>query len=330
MAGSSTSGSGGSGSDPGSRPRVGAGDNIGLAITLTLVFAVFAPTSETAAKFLGTAMPPTEISFLRFALQFALIGGFVAIVVPRVEWRPKPLWPLLVRGLLTTLGTVCVYAGLTVLPMVDAVAIFFIQPLVLTALSALILGDRVGIVRWGAVCAGLAGALIIIGPNFETVGWGALFPALAALLHGSSGLMARRWAGLARLSVFQFYTVSVAIAVTGLAVAGGAWSGVHALEPHWPTGFELILIAIVGLGSMGSTLTLTQALRIAPPSVVAPYLYVHIVWSTVMGYLFFEHVPSLETLGGAALVIGAGLVVWWRERHHMSKRTAGNIAKART
>jgi drug/metabolite transporter (DMT)-like permease len=293
--------------------RGAVADNVGLAITLTLIFAVLAPTSETAAKFLGHTIPATEIGFLRFAIQLVIFAAFLGLAVPRGEWRPRPLWPLVVRGIFAALGTICVYAGLAVLPMVDAVAIFFIQPLILTALSALVLGDRVGRLRWFAVCAGMTGAVLIIGPNFAAVGWGAMFPALAALFHGCSGLMARRWAGLARLSVFQFYAALVAVGVTSAALIGGWLSERPELAPRMITDFELVLVAVVALGSTGSTLMLTQALRIAPPSIVAPYLYVHIVWSTVMGFIFFGHVPSPRTLAGAGLVIGAGLLVWWRE-----------------
>jgi len=293
--------------------RYGSGDNVGMAISLVLAFAMFAPLSESAAKALGPTMPATEISCLRFAIHLVLIGAFLLVWVPRADWRPRPVWPLIVRGLLTTAGTVCIYAGLAVMPMVDAVAIFFIQPLVLTALSSLILGERVGATRWFAVLAGMAGAVLIIGPNFDQVGWSAAFPALAALFHGSAGLMARRFAALARLPVFQFYTAAVAIVVTALALLGGWLSGRAELVPHMPSTFESLLVIGVGVFSIASTLTLTQALRIAPPSVVAPLLYVHIVFSTLMGYLIFDHVPSGRTVAGALIVVGAGLLVWWRE-----------------
>ncbi|NND48737.1 MAG: DMT family transporter, partial [Rhizobiales bacterium] len=288
-------------------------DNIGLAIALTIAFAVFAPMSESAAKFLSGAVPPTQISAARFAIHILVIGTFVALAVPRTDWRPKPLWPLIVRGLLTTAGTVCIYAGLAVMPMVDAVAIFFIQPLVLTALSSLILGDHVGLFRWLAVIAGMAGALLIIGPNFENVGWSAAFPALAALFHGSAGLMARRWAGIARLPVFQIYTAFVGIIVTTAALAGGWLAEIPELSPQMPTPLEGLLLLAIGIGSMASTMTLTQALRIAPPSVIAPLLYVHILFSSTLGFLIFGHVPSERTIAGAALVISAGMLVWWRE-----------------
>ena len=296
--------------------RTQSEDNIALAISLTIAFAMFAPLSESAAKILGPTIPPAQISAARFAIHIVLIGAFVALAVPKSHWRPKPLWPLIVRGLLTTAGTVCIYAGLAVMPMVDAVAIFFIQPLVLTALSSLILGEPVGLLRWLAVITGMAGALMIIGPNFDNVGWSAAFPALAALFHGSAGLMARRWAGIARLPVFQIYTAFVGIIVTTLALAGGWLADIAAISPQMPTPFEALLLFAIGIGSMASTLTLTQALRIAPPSVIAPLLYVHILFSSTLGFLIFGHIPSERTIAGAALVISAGLLVWWRETRH--------------
>jgi drug/metabolite transporter (DMT)-like permease len=291
-------------------------DNVGLAIALTLIFTVFAPVSETSAKLLGGTLPATQISFVRFAFHFVLIGLYIAVVIPHGDWRPRPLWPLLLRGALTTLGTICIYAGLAVLPMVDAVAIFFIQPLILTALSALVLGDHVSWFRWGAVCAGMIGALLIIGPNFNSIGWGALFPALAALLHGTSGMMVRRWSGLAPLPLFQIYTAMVGIAITTIILTGGWFMATPELTPIIPSLWEFTLLSLIGLVSMASTMTLTQALRLAPPSIISPLLYIHIVWSSIIGYIIFDYIPSFRTVTGATLVISAGLFVWWHETRH--------------
>lgn len=289
------------------------GDDVSFGIALTFGYAALVPVSETAAKLLGDTTVAPEISLVRFIIHAAVLGGFIALAVPRSDWRPRPLWPIVLRGLCATFGTFFVYAGLAVMPLVDAVAIFFAQPLLLTALSAVFLRESVGWARWLAVVAGMTGAMLIIGPNFERVGWGAMLPAAAALFHAFSALLTRRFASAARLPVFQFITATIAICVATVVLAAGSAAGITAITPHIPSANELGLMSIVGLASMATNLMLTQAFRIAPTSIIAPFLYLHIVGSTVAGYLIFAHVPGTQTVAGTVLIVGAGLFVWWRE-----------------
>ena len=95
------------------------------------------------------------------------------------------------------------FAGLAVMPLVESSALFFIQPLLLTCLAALVLRERVGWQRLLAVLIGLLGALLIIGPNLENIGWQACFPVLGALCFSCSALITRSWAHLANAFMFQ-------------------------------------------------------------------------------------------------------------------------------
>jgi drug/metabolite transporter (DMT)-like permease len=208
----------------------------------------------------------------------------------------------------------CVYAGLAILPLVDAVAIFFLTPIIITSLSAIILREKVGVYRWSAVVAGMTGALLVIGPNFDNVGWGAIFPALAALFHGTATLITRKWANIARLPIFQYYIAVTAVIIMGSIILIGDLVGYESVAPTIPDNFQWFLLAVIAFGSIATNLLLTQAFRIAPSSVIAPFLYLQIIGSTIMGLIIFDHLPGKQTALGAFLVISAGLVIWWKEK----------------
>lgn len=293
--------------------QVNVKDDINKGIALTFAFALFVPFVETSAKLLGENIAPPQITFVRFFVHVIIFGIYIYFTMPRSDWRAKPSWPLIVRGIFSTSGTICVYAGLSVMPLVDAVAIFFLQPLILTALSAVLLKEKVGMLRWSAVFLGMIGAMLVIGPNFDTIGWGATFPAMAALFHSLSALIARKWAGVATLPIFQFYTAASAVILMGMLFIIAAVVGYDYVTPKIPNNFEWFLLAVVAFGSIITNLVLTQAFRIAPSSVIAPFLYLHIVGSAIMGYFIFHQLPSNQTILGGLLVISAGLFVWWRE-----------------
>jgi len=293
--------------------QVNVKDDIGKGIALTFGFALFVPFVETSAKLLGDTIAPPQITFVRFFIHVIIFGLYIYFTMPRSDWKAKPSWPLIVRGIFSTSGTICVYAGLSVMPLVDAVAIFFLQPLILTALSAILLKEKVGLLRWFAVTLGMIGALLVIGPNFDNIGWGATFPAMAALFHALSALIARKYAGVAKLPIFQFYTAASAVILMLMVFIIGAGIGYDYVAPKIPNNFEWFLLAVVAFGSIITNLLLTQAFRIAPASIIAPFLYLHIIGSAIMGFFIFHQLPSNQTILGGALVIFAGLFVWWRE-----------------
>ena len=201
------------------------------------------------------------------------------------------------------------------LPLVDAVAIFFLTPIIITSLSAIILREKVDIYRWSAVFAGMTGALLVIGPNFENIGWGAIFPALAALFHGTATLITRKWANIARLPIFQYYIAVTAVIIMSLIIIIGDLIGYDNVKPVMPNNFSLVFYSgVIAFGSIATNLLLTQSFRIAPSSVIAPFLYLQIIGSTIMGLIIFNHLPSKQTAFGAFLVISAGLLIWWREK----------------
>lgn len=294
--------------------RQAPADNIRLGILLVVTFCLTIPAVAACVKVLGETVPIPQITWTRFLIQVTIIGIVIALATRQfVEPRPRPLWPLVLRGVTITIGSGLFYATLAIMPLAEATAILFVQPLITTVLSALLLGDRVGWQRLAAVLTGLVGAIIIIGPNFGTLGLGALLPVGAAVCFSCSSLITRKWAAAAGPMMFQFITASTAVALLSLVLGIGSISAIPALTPAWPTAGELLLLAAAGVGSTITNLMLVQSFRIAPPSVLAPFFYVEIISATAIGALVFGHLPGPATALGAALVIAAGLFVWHRE-----------------
>jgi drug/metabolite transporter (DMT)-like permease len=285
-----------------------------LGMILIATFSLTIPIIASSVKILGQTLNVPQITWTRFFLQVVIIGVVIAVSSDAfTQPRPRPTWPLILRGAVITLGSGLFYAALTILPLIEATAILFIQPLILTAFAAVFLGERVGWLRWLAVFAGLIGAYIIIGPNFKTIGWASLLPAGAAICFAVASVITRVWAATAGALMFQLITALTAVTLLTPILCVGMIGQISMLTPHWPSSGELGLLLFAGVGSTITNLMLVQGFRIASPSAVAPFLYLEIVGATFLGAVVFSHLPSATTVLGAAIVIAAGLFVWWRE-----------------
>ena len=294
-------------------------DNIRHGIILIVAFTLLIPIIGTSVKILGQTLVVPQITWTRFLLQVVIIGAFIAATTNDfIKPWPRPIWPLILRGVAITLGSGLFYAALALLPLAEATAILFIQPLILTAFAALFLGERVGCLRWAAVITGLIGAFIIIGPNFEKLGWASLLPAGAALCFAMASLITRVWASVAGAMMFQFITAATAVVLLSAVLMLGSTIGAAQMTPRWPTPGEIYLLLFAGVGSTITNLMLVQGFRIAPPSVLAPFFYLEIVSAVILGFVVFAHLPGPTTALGTAIVIASGLFVWQRETRSRS------------
>ncbi len=304
-------------------------DRPGAALLLILGFASLVPLAEASAKALGEAgMGAVQIGLTRFALQVVAVGLLLLALGGGRPWRrPRPLWPFVARGGCVAAGVCMLYAGLAVMPLANATALFMTQPLVVTLLAGLALGEPVGWRRRAGVAVGFAGALLIAGPEAREIGPAALLPLLAAVAFAGSSLLTRAYARHAGALDFLFVTAATGAAVLGAATAAGAALGIPALAPVAPSRLDWALLAALASVNMATHLMAIQAFRIAPASVVAPFLYLELAGATVVGFLVFGDLPGPATIAGAALIVGAGLFVWWRER--VRRAPVGELAPRR-
>ena len=198
------------------------------------------------------------------------------------------------------------FLAFALLPMAEATAIGFSVPIFSTLLATLMLGERAGAWRWGAILAGFAGVLVIVQPGSGHIALTGGLVAIAAALSTACATIAIRRLGAteaAATTVFWFGASSLVPLGLAMPFAGQA----HSAE-------VFAVIGIIALAGGGAQLLLTGALRFAPVALVMPMDYLSLVWASLLGILIFEQWPSHWTAVGAPLVIAAGLVILWREQ----------------
>lgn len=218
--------------------------------------------------------------------------------------RLKRPWLQLLRVTLSTLEVAAFFLATVYLPLADVITYYLACPIFVTALSAILLRERVGWRRWTAVLVGFCGVLIALRPSTQTVSW----PAMIAL------------GGSLSFAFLMLITRSLR-ATPDIVLASSQFMGTFTLGALMsPFGWvtpdlgSLGLFAAAGCISVGALLCVNRSLKLAPASVVVPYQYSMIVWAVAFGYVVFGDVPQVTTIVGAAIIIGAGIYIFLREQ----------------
>lgn len=264
------------------------------------------PVGDTFGKILGEGgMTPIQIAWGRWTAQTIALTPVVMLLYRRETLRPKKMGLLIIRALLIGVATIFYFTAIRDIPLADAAGVLFIAPLLVTAMSAVFLRERVGIWRWGAVLIGFAGMLLIVKPGTSAMQWGALWALGAAVTFATFLVLTRHMAGLNKPLVTLWWAGAVATVLMGLMVV-----------PVWQTPTldqALMLLAMGIIMSLGHLLILWAADR-AEASAMAPMPYLEMVMATAMGYLVFGDFPDALTWTGCGIVVAAGLFVVLRER----------------
>jgi drug/metabolite transporter (DMT)-like permease len=261
-----------------------------------------------AVKGLEGGVPMAQLILCRnlFALPILLVvlhrAGGLALLRPRAPWMH------VLRIAFGTFGMVGAFAGYTYLPLATATVLGFTMPLFLTALSVLLLHERVGWRRCSAVVAGFAGVLLVARPGAEDAAL-PLVPVLLVLL-GALG-----WA-LAMMSIRAMgrqgeHGVTI---VLWFAIGSALLAGVATI-PVWvdPTPRQWLLLLAIGAVSTVAQLLMTEAYRRGDTTLLAPFEYSALLWTMLLGAVFWGEFPGPLDLLGFGVLVGAGLFIWWRE-----------------
>jgi drug/metabolite transporter (DMT)-like permease len=232
------------------------------------------------------------------------------VLLPMIWWHRAEFTRLerprlqLLRVTLSTLEVAAFFLATVYLPLADVVTYYLACPVFVTALSAIVLRERVGWRRWSAILIGFCGVLIALRPSSQTVSW----PAMIALGGSLS------FAVLMLITRTLRATPDIVLASTQFA---GTFTLGALMSPFgWvtPDIGSLGLFAAAGCISVSALLCVNRSLKLAPASAVVPYQYSMIIWAVMFGYAVFGDVPSPATILGAAIIIGAGLYIFLRER----------------
>ncbi len=282
-----------------------------LAVTLKLS-ALFLFTAMSAlVKALSTDFPPGQMVFFRSLFAVPVI---VAWLISRGELAQgfvvrKPMghfW----RGVLGTTAMGLTFTGLSLLPLPEVTAIGYATPIFTLILAALLLGERIRLIRIGAVAIGLLGVLIMIWPRLGSadLGTGATIGALcvlgATVARGFVQIHIRQLVQVDHPAAIVFYFSMTATLLSALTVFWG-WTV--------PTLNQLLILITMGLIGGVAQILVTSSYRFGQASMLAPYDYTSMLFAIFIGYVWFDELPTLAILLGAALVIAGNAVVIWRE-----------------
>ena len=284
-------------SSPRERPLLG----IALLVTGMQVLTLM----DGIAKLLSARYPLLEVVWARYFFH-------VALLVPWVAWRYRgralrlahPGLQLL-RGVLMLVATGGFFAAIARIPIADALAIAFVSPLLITALSPWLLGERVGTRRWAAVLVGFAGVLIVLRPGAVPLTTGSLLALATGFAYAFYTITTRRLAGSGAPLLTLTHTALVGCVVTTMLVTT-VWVT--------PTAGDLGLMVMMGLLGAAGHFLVISAYEHGPASLLAPCAYTEIAGAVLVGWFAFGDFPDGWTWVGIAVVAGSGVYITLRER----------------
>lgn len=305
-------------------PRMKMSANV-LGAVCAMISVTFFSVNDSIIKFFSGDYALHQIVLIRSAvgLLFVMLifapfsGGFSIVKTQKLRLH-------VIRGFLVVMANMTFFLGLAAMPLADAVAVFFISPLVITVFSVIFLGEQVGIRRWMAIAVGFAGVLIIVQPGTTAFQYTSLLPMIAAVAYAGIHIMTRRIGSTESAATMAFYiqfTFIIVCVAIGLAVGDGKFADqsnpslAFLFRPWtWPAQSDYWLLISLGFGVAVGGFFISQAYRVAEAGFVAPFEYIAMPLSILWGYLFFDEIPKAITFLGVVLILGSGLYTIMRER----------------
>jgi len=285
----------------------------GWGVGYMMIGMIIVPIMDAIAKALGESISPMQITWGRFAFQLLFMAAAILITLEPSALKPARPMVHTIRGVLLAIATTFFFFSLLYLPLANAIAIFFVQPIILTLLSALVLGETIGWHRRVAVTTGFLGALFIIRPGGESFTLASLLPLAAAVFFASYLALTRSVANIDHPLTMQFSSAVGAAVVMSLALWVGSYSDTAIFQPRMPDLEQWALLAAVGFIAAVGHLLVVIAVNRAPTSLLAPFGYIEIVSATALGWWIFNDWPDTLTWIGIAIIVASGMYVLFRE-----------------
>ncbi len=294
----------------------------GMAIMATCMLVL--PIMDAIAKYMAVVggMSPAQVTFYRFFFQLVCTLPLLLVVSPRALFSAKRPWMNCLRGVLHASASLLFFAAVKYMPLADVFAIYFVEPFMLTMMSALFLGDKVGWKRWTAIVVGFGGAMIVIQPSFEIFGWTSLLPVACAFLYTLYLFLNRAIGDADSPLVMQTMSGMAGTVFMGAALLIGHSLGDTDFAVSLPqSGHALALLVLLGSISGYMHLLIVRAFRLAPLSLLAPFQYFEIISATILGYALFSDFPTPSKWLGILIIVASGLFIIWRERKQAAALT---------
>lgn len=269
------------------------------------------------SKHLGTAYPPVFVTMIRywaFALFTILLATKMRGGLKTVAKTARPVLQI-IRGLLLAAQVVAVISCFSIIGLAHSQAIFSVTPILVALLSMPLLGERVGWRRWTAICAGLAGVLLILKPEGGFFDVQLLLAVFSCLLFAFY-VIVTRLVSRDDSSMTSFFYTGVVGGIAMTLIGPFYWT--------WMSGWDWGWMALVCLTSISSHYFLIRAYDLLDAAAVQPLTYLQLVYATIIGMVIYKETLSLNMIVGSVIVVSAGIFTIWREH------VVGNREEKRT
>ncbi|TBN49384.1 DMT family transporter [Paracoccus sediminis] len=268
-------------------------------------------------RWLGGALPAPQAAFIRFVFGLIFLGP-VLVPALRSGFAPRTWRLFALRGVLHVVAVIAWFYAMSRIPVADATAVGFLNPIVVTVGAAMFMGERLALRRVAAVGVALLGALVVLRPGLRELDPGHLSQIVASLAFGASYLVAKR--------IAEYVPAAIVVAVMSLTVSIGlaplAWA--VWVPPSWS---QIGWLGLVAVFATAGHYTMTRAFAAAPLTVTQPVTFLQLIWASLLGvFVFHEPLDGWVILGGG-MMIGAITYITWREARQRAVSAAGAPAQ---
>ena len=274
------------------------------AITFNLLAWVMLPIMDGFAKYLSTTIPVLQITWSRYFFTVVIALPIMLIFFRKnFKWTEQPKLQL-IRGLLLFSANILFFYSISVISLAKALTLAFVAPLIVTILSPIFLGEKVGIRRWAAVIVGFIGSLFVLRPGFVEINLASIAALGTGVLYGFYLIVTKK--------LHKSDHPLLTLLLTG--VVGGV-IGSMIVPSVWvqPTITEWYMMFAIGFFASLGHLFLILSLKYADASKLAPFGYFEIITNIIIGYYFFSHFPDNWTFLGLFIIISSGIYIFKRE-----------------
>ena len=265
-----------------------------------------------------------EVYLVRTVVSVILILFYLKLTNKPIVFKTQ--YPLLtfIRVILFFFGFSSFYVSLSVLPLGFATALFFVTPFLITIFAHFFLKEEIGIRRWSAVVVGFIGVYITLNPDFNNFNYLSLLPILCAFCYSLSMIIIKKTSDKDSVytQTFTFYFGAIIFSTIFYFLIG---DGQYNTSDHpasqfifreWFVDLEssILFMVATGLTATVAFLLLFTAYSIASPAVVSPFEYSILLWSPLIGWIYFNEIPSLNTVIGIMIIVSSGIYIFMREK----------------
>ena len=293
-------------------------------IILILIAMMVFSVQDGIMKYIFNFVSLYEVYLIRTLVSFGLILIFLKLTKKKIVFKTQ--YPLLTfcRVILFFFGFSSFYISLTVLPLGFATALFFVTPFLITIFAHFFLKEEIGIRRWSAVVVGFIGVYITLNPDFNNFNYLSLLPILCAFCYSLSMIIIKKTSDKDSVytQTFTFYFGAIIFSTIFYFLIG---DGQYNTSDHpasqfifreWFVDLESSILFMVATGVTATVafLLLFTAYSIASPAVVSPFEYSILLWSPLIGWIYFNEIPSLNTVIGILIIVSSGIYIFMREK----------------